>query len=65
MSQVRLGIGWVRHVQYQVRQMWLAELLQGYPGWLRVTQAIMMHYRPKVSLSQGGRLMRKFLDEAS
>jgi hypothetical protein len=30
----------------------LAGLLQGYPGWLRV------------SLSQGGRLMRKSLGEA-
>jgi hypothetical protein len=43
----------------------LAELLQGYPGWLRVTRAILMHYRPKVSLSQGGRPMRKFFGEAS
>jgi hypothetical protein len=45
--------------------MGLAELLQGYPGWLRVIRDILMHYRPKVSLSQGGRPMRKFLGEAS
>jgi hypothetical protein len=42
----------------------LAGLLQGYPGWLRVTRAILRHYRPRVSLSQGGRLMRKSLGEA-
>jgi hypothetical protein len=45
--------------------MGLARLLQGYPGWLRVTRAILMHYRPKVCLSQGGWPMRKFLGESS
>jgi hypothetical protein len=45
--------------------MGLAGLLQGYPGWLRVTRAILRHYRPKVSLSQDGRPMRESLDEAS
>jgi hypothetical protein len=45
--------------------MGLAGLLQGYPGWVRVTQAILMHYWPKVSLSQGGRAMRKFSGEVS
>jgi hypothetical protein len=45
--------------------MGLVGWLQGYPGWLRVTRAILMFYRPKVSLGQGGRAMRKFLGEAS
>jgi hypothetical protein len=45
--------------------MGLAELLQSYPGWLRVTRAILMHYQSKVSISQGGRLMGKFSSEAS
>jgi hypothetical protein len=45
--------------------MGLVGLLQGYPGWLRVTRAILMHYRPKVSLSQGGRPMRKLSGEAN
>jgi hypothetical protein len=45
--------------------MGLAGLLQGYPGWLRVTRVILMHYRPKVSLSQGGRPMKKFSGDAS
>jgi hypothetical protein len=45
--------------------MGLARLLQGYLGWLRVTRAILMHCRPKVSLSQGGRLKRKLLGETS
>jgi hypothetical protein len=45
--------------------MGLDVLLQGYPGWLRVTRAILMHYQPKVSIRQGGRPMRKFLVEAS
>jgi hypothetical protein len=65
MSRVRLGYGWVRKIQSRVRQIKLAGLLRGYPGWLRVTRAILMHYRPKVSLSQGGRPTRKFLGEAS
>jgi hypothetical protein len=29
----------------------LAGLLQAYPGWLRITRAILRHYQPKVSLS--------------
>jgi hypothetical protein len=45
--------------------MGLAGLLQGYPGWLRVTRAILRHYRPKVSPSQGGRPMMKSSGEAS
>jgi hypothetical protein len=45
--------------------MGLARLLQDYPSWLRVTRAILMHYQPKVSLSQGRRPMRKFSGEAS
>jgi hypothetical protein len=45
--------------------MGLAGLLQGYPGWLRVTRAILRHYQPKVSLSQGGRPMRKSPGETS
>jgi hypothetical protein len=44
--------------------MGLAGFLRGYPSWLRVTRGILMHYRPKVSLSQCGRPMRKFLGEA-
>jgi hypothetical protein len=34
----------VRQVRSRVRQMGLARFLQGYPGWLRVTRAILMHY---------------------
>jgi hypothetical protein len=34
-------------------------------GWLRVTRAILRHYRPKVILGQGGRPMRKSSGEAS
>jgi hypothetical protein len=45
--------------------MGLARVLHGYPGWLRVTRAMLRHYRPKVSLSQGGRPMRKSWGEAS
>jgi hypothetical protein len=39
--------------------MGLAGLLPSYPGWFRVTRAILMHYQLEVSLSQGGRPMRK------
>jgi hypothetical protein len=45
--------------------MGLTGLLQGYASWLRITRAILMHYRPKVSLSQDGRRMRKFSGEAN
>jgi hypothetical protein len=44
--------------------MGLAGSLQGYPGWLRVTRAILRHYRPKVSLIPGERPMRKSSGEA-
>jgi hypothetical protein len=65
MSWMRLGQGWVRQIRSQIRHMVLAGLFQGYPGWFRVTRAILRHYRPKVRVSQGGRPMRKSLGEAS
>jgi hypothetical protein len=47
MANTELLEAWVRQMWSPVRQMGLSGLLQGYPGWLRVTRSILMHYRPK------------------
>jgi hypothetical protein len=49
MASAKLIEAWVssgKGDSYQIRQMGLSGLLQGYPGWFRVIRVILMHYRP-------------------
>jgi hypothetical protein len=68
MANTELLKAWVssvRKIWSQVRQMGLSGLLQSYPGWLWGYPSYLNALSVKISLSQGGMLMRKFSGEAS